>query len=123
MADDKKLAIPPAIYDYVLYYECAQKDWLDYRKRSQVKGDGSLMDSIKWDVTFTIHPNDTGGATKFGIIATVWESFVKSNPSKGYNKDLNSVLSVLYPLVFTLERLLDIVSKFVCSAIIPVAAV
>ena len=91
MADDTKLAIPPAIYDYVLYYECAQKDWLDYRKKSQVKGDGSLMDSIKWDVTFTIHPNDTGGATKFGIIATVWESFVKNNTGKGYKKDLNSM--------------------------------
>lgn len=91
MADVKNLAIPPAMYDYVLYYECAKKDWLDYRKKSQVKGDGSLMDSIKWDVTFSIHPNDTGGATKFGIIASVWESFVKNNPSKGYNKDLNSM--------------------------------
>lgn len=91
MADVEKLTIPPAIYDYVLYYECAKKDWLDYRKRSQVKGDGSLMDAIKWDVTYSIHPNDTGGATKFGIIKTTWESFVNSNPGKGYNKDLNSM--------------------------------
>jgi hypothetical protein len=91
MANAEKLTIPAAIYDYVLYYECAQKDWLDFRKRSQVKGDGSLMNAIKWDVTFSIHPNDTGGATKFGIIATTWESFVKGNPGKGYNKDLNSM--------------------------------
>ena len=85
------LSIPSAIYDYVLYYECAQKDWLDYRKRSQVKGDGSLMNAIKWDVTYSIHPNDTGGATKFGIIKTTWESFVKGNPGKGYKMDLNSM--------------------------------
>lgn len=91
MADVKKLAIPPAIYDYVLYYECAKTDWVDFSKRLQVKGDGSLMDSIKWDATYSIHPNDTGGATKFGIIKTTWESFVKGNPGKGYNKDLNSM--------------------------------
>lgn len=91
MSDFSQLSIPPAVYDYVLYYECAKKDWLDYSKKSQIKGDGSLMDSIKWDVSFSIHPNDAGGATKFGIIASVWESFVKNNPNKGYNKDLNSM--------------------------------
>lgn len=91
MADDKKLAIPPAIYDYILYYECAQKDWLDYRKRTQVKGDGSLMDLIKWDVTYSVHPNDSGGETKFGVTKRTWQSYVESNPDKGYSKNLNSM--------------------------------
>lgn len=87
----KALTAPPALYDYILYYECAKKDWLDFKKKSQVKGDGSLMDAINWSVSFSIHPNDTGGATKFGITESTWKSFVKNNPNKGYNKDLNSM--------------------------------
>lgn len=91
MGNSKKLSMPNAMYDYVLYYECAKKDWIDYNKRLQIKGDGSLMNAIKWDVTYSLHPNDSGGATKCGITASTWESFVKNNPNKGYNKDLNSM--------------------------------
>jgi hypothetical protein len=91
MAESKKLEIPPALYDYVLFYECAQKDWRDFSKKLKVKGDGSLMDAINWSIDFSLDPNDAGGATKFGVTATTWKGIISSYPNKGYNSDLNSM--------------------------------
>ena len=91
MADDKTLKVINSIYDYVLYYECAQKDWLDYKKKGTITGDGGLMKYIKWDVTSTTVKGDSGGATKFGITHGTWSNYVKSHPNKGYNKDVNSM--------------------------------
>ena len=50
MAEVKTLTPPPALYDYVLYYECAEKDWIGGKSsvKTNVKGDGSLMDYINW---------------------------------------------------------------------------
>lgn len=87
----EKLPIPPAIYDYVLFYECAQKDWTNYKNKMKIKGDGSLMNSIKWDIGYSYHPNDTGGNTKFGITESTWQGFVKAYPNKGYSSNLNSI--------------------------------
>ena len=89
MADTLKII--GAVYDYVLYCECATKDWSDAKKKLSVKGDGSLMNYIKWDVTSTTVKGDSGGATKFGITYKTWEGYVDSNPKKGYSRELNSM--------------------------------
>ena len=88
MAEVKKLDIPSALYDYVLFYECAKKDWLDYSKKSSVKGDGSLIDAIKWDSTYSYDPRDKGGKTLFGVTEYSWENIAGL---KGFDKDLNSM--------------------------------
>lgn len=87
----ERLQIPPALYDYVLFYECAPKDWTNVNNKLKVKGDGGLMNSIKWDIGYSYHPNDTGGNTKFGITENTWKNFVESYPNKGYNSNLNSI--------------------------------
>lgn len=85
------LPIPPALYDYVLYYECASKDWKAGSKKTKIKGDGSLCDMINWNSTYSYDPDDAGGKTLFGITEKTWQSFVKSYPEKGYSSDLNSM--------------------------------
>ena len=85
------LPIPPALYDYVLYYECASKDWIKGAKKTTIKGDGSLMKLINWNVTYSYDPNDSGGNTKFGVTESTWKAFVKKYPKKGYSEDLNSM--------------------------------
>lgn len=85
---DKKLEIPPALYDYVLYYECAQKDWKNYNLKLKIKGDGSMMDAINWNSTYSFHPNDSGGNTLFGVIETTWQSYAKSH---GLSQNLNDM--------------------------------
>ncbi len=91
MAEVKKLAIPPALYDYVLYYECASKDWANYSQKKKICGDGSLLDAINWNSTYSFHPADSGGKTLFGITEATWQNFVKRFPNRGYNSDLNSM--------------------------------
>ena len=91
MSEVKNLAIPPALYDYVLYYECAAKDWVKGAKKTSVKGDGGLMNLINWNVTYSHDPNDAGGPTKFGVTKATWESFVSKHPGKGYSRVLNSM--------------------------------
>lgn len=91
MAEVKTLDIPPALYDFVLYYECASKDWTNSSKKSSVKGDGSLMDYINWKSTYSYDPNDKGGKTLFGITEDVWKEFVSTYPNKGYSTNLNNM--------------------------------
>lgn len=91
MDEVKKLAIPPALYDYVLYYECASKDWSNYSQKKKISGDGSLLNAINWNSTYSYHPADSGGKTLFGITESTWKNFVKKFPNKGFNSDLNTM--------------------------------
>lgn len=93
MAEVKTLTPPPALYDYVLYYECAEKDWRGGNSsvKTNVKGDGGLMDLINWNSTYSYDPDDAGGKTLFGVTESTWKSFVNKYPNKGYNTSLNSM--------------------------------
>lgn len=91
MAEVKTLEPPPALYDYVLYYECASKDWKKGAKKNTISGNGSLVDLINWNSTYSYDPDDAGGKTLFGVTESSWKSFVKRYPNKGYNQDLNSM--------------------------------
>ena len=93
MAEVKTLTPPPALYDYVLYYECAAKDWIGGKSsvKTNVKGDGSLMNHINWNVTPSYDPDDAGGDTKFGITHGTWKSFVNKYPNKGYSTSLTTM--------------------------------
>lgn len=85
------LPIPPALYDFVLYYECAAKDWNRGSNKTAIKGDGSLRDMINWNSTYSYDPDDAGGKTLFGVTESAWQSYVKAYPNKGYSKDLNTM--------------------------------
>ena len=89
--DVKILEPTPALYDFVLYFECAQKDWKKGAKKTSVKGDGSLVELINWNSTYSYDPDDAGGKTLFGVTEESWKEFVKKYPNKGYNQDLNSM--------------------------------
>lgn len=91
MAEVKTLSPTPALYDFVLYFECASKDWLQGAKKSSIKGDGSLVDLINWNSTYSYDPDDAGGKTLFGVTESSWKEFVKKYPNKGYSNDLNSM--------------------------------
>lgn len=91
MAEVKTLPIPPALYDFVLFWECAKKDWLNFSKKSSIIGDGSLLNYIDWNSTYSFDPNDKGGKTLFGVTESTWQSYVKKYPNKGYSKNLNSM--------------------------------
>jgi hypothetical protein len=91
MSDVKTLPIPPALYDFVLYWECANKNWLNLSKKSSIKGDGSLIEYIDWNSTYSFDPNDSGGNTLFGVTESAWKSYVKKYPNKGYSSDLNKM--------------------------------
>lgn len=88
---DTILEPTPALYDFVLYFECAQKDWKKGAKKTSIKGDGSLVDLINWNSTYSYDPNDAGGKTLFGVTEASWQEFVKKYPNKGYTKDLNTM--------------------------------
>lgn len=90
MSEVKKLDVPPALYDYLLFYECAIKDWTNYNLKLKIKGDGSLMNAIKWNIDYSYDPYDAGGNTKFGVTEKTWQSFAKKFPNK-YSLDLNSM--------------------------------
>lgn len=85
------LPIPPALYDFVLYYECAAKDWNRGSNKTAIKGDGSLREMINWNSTYSFDPDDAGGKTLFGVTETTWRSYVDAYPNKGYSKDLNTM--------------------------------
>lgn len=88
MAEHAKLPIPPALYDYVLFYECATKDWKSKNIKLNVDGTGNSLSMIKWDTTASIHENDAGGATKCGITTRTWASYAKNH---GHNTDVNLI--------------------------------
>ena len=85
------LPIPPALYDFVLYYECASKDWKQGSNKASVRGDGSLREMINWNSTYSYDPDDAGGKTLFGVTESAWQSYVTAYPNKGYSKDLNTM--------------------------------
>ena len=91
MAEVKTLTPPPALYDFVLYFECASKDWVKGANKSSISGDGSLLNLINWNSTYSYDPDDKGGKTLFGVTETTWQNYVKRYPDKGYSKDLNSM--------------------------------
>lgn len=99
MAENNKLTIPPAFYEYILLYECAQKDWLPntYNLKLNANGNGDVLNGIKWDTTASYDPRDTGGETKFGITKTTWQSFYDNlNKNGGFppnygNRNINSI--------------------------------
>ena len=91
MAEVNILTAPPALYDFVLYWECANKDWINSSKKLSIKGDGSLLDYINWNSTYSFHPNDSGGNTLFGVTESTWKSYVEKYPEKGYSPNLNSM--------------------------------
>ena len=92
MADEIKALKPiPALYDFILYWECAGKDWKKGAKKTSIKGDGSLIDLINWDSTYSYDPDDAGGKTLFGVTESTWQEYVKKHPEKGYSKDLNKM--------------------------------
>lgn len=85
------LPIPPALYDFVLYYECATKDWKRGTNKTSITGDGGLREMINWDSTYSFDPDDAGGKTLFGVTEMAWQSYVKAYPNKGYSLDLNTM--------------------------------
>jgi hypothetical protein len=91
MAEVKTLTPTPALYDFVLYFECASKDWVPGAKKTSISGDGSLLNLINWNSTYSYDPDDKGGKTLFGVTETTWQNFVQRYPNKGYSKDLNSM--------------------------------
>lgn len=91
MDNIKTLEPTPALYDFVLYFECAPKDWIKGAKKSSIKGDGSLVDLINWNSKYSYDPDDAGGKTLFGVTEASWQEFVKKYPNKGYNNDLNTM--------------------------------
>jgi hypothetical protein len=91
MAEVKTLPVPPALYDFVLYWECASRDWSKPSLKMSISGNGSLVNGINWNSTYSIHPNDSGGKTLFGVTEATWQMYVKKYPNKGYSKDLNSM--------------------------------
>lgn len=91
MAEVNKLTIPPALYDYVLFYECATKDWKPGAKKSTITGNGSLMNLINWNSTYSLDHDDAGGKTLFGVTENVWKDYVKNHPNKGYSQDINKM--------------------------------
>ena len=105
MAEVKTLTPPPALYDYVLYYECAEKDWIGGKSsvKTNVKGDGSLMDYINWSVspsyttmnkqgwldvvdyfwnTYSCGGKSANYACAFALFQMAWGGFSKNNLEK-----------------------------------------
>lgn len=77
-----------SLYDYLLFYECAAKDWASAKGVNEklnivTNNSGTLMKHINWSVTGTTVPGDSGGNTKCGVTWATWESFfTQSNINK-----------------------------------------
>ena len=100
MADN--LIIPPVIYDFTLFHECSNSDFTSSNAKRKIKGDGSLMNFIKWDAKGTTSQTyDAGGKTKFGVTENIaWKEFgaVNGNNSIAIPSDkvINEILIVVY---------------------------
>lgn len=82
------LKIPPALYDYILYYECAAGDWIDLNQKANIKGDGSLMNYINWNASPTTVKGDSGGPTLFGVTHKTWRNYATKH---GLNPNLSGM--------------------------------
>lgn len=77
MADEKNWEIHPALYDYILYYECSPKDWIAKRLPdvNSIDGKGITLSLIDWDnATMTMDTN--GDWTKLGVNEVAWDPYV-----------------------------------------------
>ena len=84
MASKKtKLSMPPGLYDYVVYYECAPSNWPNNKRPSadNFDGSGKSVDLVKWDSTSHTAKYDSGGATKVGVTHSTWDS-LRNNPKQ-----------------------------------------
>ena len=82
--------IPASVYDYLLFYECASKDWLPGKSSQKINiaknSPGTLVDNINWSVGGTTVLGDRGGNTKCGITHSTWRDFyTKSSQKYGLN--------------------------------------
>jgi len=83
-----------SLYDYLLFYECAVKDWLPGKHAQKLKiaqqAPGTLMNHINWNVKGTTVKGDSGGNTKCGITHKTWATWYKNNAAKyGLSSGLN----------------------------------
>ncbi len=78
--------IPASVYDYLLFYECASKDWLPGKGSQKIviakNSPGTLVDNINWSVSGTTVPGDKGGNTKCGITHSTWSGFYNKSAKK-----------------------------------------
>ena len=82
--------LPGSVYDYLLFYECASKDWLPGKNSQKINiaknSPGTLVDNINWSVGGTTVLGDRGGNTKCGITHSTWRDFyTKSSQKYGLN--------------------------------------
>lgn len=80
-------ALSGSLYDYLLFYECASKDWRDIKSSQEklnaaTQSPGSLMNHINWSVTGTIVEGDAGGNTKCGVTQSTWSSWYAKNAKR-----------------------------------------
>ena len=78
--------IPTSVYDYLLFYECASKDWLPGKSSQKINiaknSPGTLVDNINWSVGGTTVLGDRGGNTKCGITHSTWRDFYTKSAQK-----------------------------------------
>ena len=91
MGDKKSLEIPFELYNYVLYHECANKDWVDTTQKAKISPNIDLRNYINWNSTYTVAKYDKGGATLFGCRKDTWENFVNTHKSEGWSLDVNKM--------------------------------
>ena len=77
---------PASVYDYLLFYECASKDWLPGKSSQKINiaknSPGTLVDNINWSVGGTTVLGDRGGNTKCGITHSTWRDFYTKSAQK-----------------------------------------
>ena len=88
----EQLKIPPALYDFTLFHECAISDYKNSSDRKKIKGDGSLIKCMKWDAKGIVSKTyDAGGKTKFGVTENpAWTEFI-DNMKKKYSKNVDTM--------------------------------
>ena len=88
MADDKTLPMHPALYDYILYYECSPNDWVPKRPAIEnIDGTGNTRNFIDW-TNAVIITDSNGKQTKLGVNEVAWYPYVNNKiPLK--NMDAN----------------------------------
>lgn len=80
-------ALSGSLYDYLLFYECAAKDWKDLKSSNEklnvaTQAPGTLMNHINWGVSGTTVAGDSGGNTKCGVTHGTWSSWYTKNAGR-----------------------------------------
>lgn len=75
------LKIPNSIYDYLLFYECADKDWKSGTNKLEMAkySPGSLIERVDWGNKGGTLAGDSGGLTKCGITHKTWSNWYNKN--------------------------------------------